>query len=589
MKRALLVLAILGSFSSPLLARQWTSRAGGFTVEAELLDVREGNAILKKADGSELSIPLNKLSLADLRYIDETLSAAESRLTGKAATAGEPAAAEGPAQPVDAALLSKLHYAWKPGQAFVYRATLAIDEGGFTRNLKGDITYKVNATTDDGLELKVTGGLVPGEDPSPNLVVLGRGPHARLHFSQGATPKDYEGTLVVDAQGQVVRIDGNRQLPALLGEQASLILEPLSASPKASWSAGGETGVSVVVTIHGLQRFFAHPPFDSKIQIYEGTDATEKVSYTVDSADAKLVTVAKHYELTTSSLVNGKPRIEATGNGKWKFDVQRGVPSSMDYTLRITTRERNSTEETPVRLSYRLLSEEEQARAAKEAEEAKQKEDEAQREKDRPLTSEEVAKLLPELKSSNRERVREAAKRLAEKSPATADPEIAAALESIVQSSDDVLLQVQSLKALKNWSRPESVPVVLKALNNRWPPARSAALEILIQYQPEKYTSAIVMLLSDMQTRGAAVKALKAIGPAAEEAVWPYAEKSDDADRSDDHLRAEACKLLGDIGTEKSIPLLEKLSHDSNGMLKRDATKALESIRLRQQLTPKQN
>lgn len=589
MKRVLLVLVILGSFSSPLLARQWTSRAGGFSVEAELLDVREGNAILKKADGSELSVPVNKLSLADVRYLEETLQAADSRLTGKAETRGEKAAAETPAQPVDPALLSKLHYAWKPGQSFVYRATLAIDEGGFTRNLKGDITYKVHATTDDGLELKVTGGVVPGEDSSPNLVVLGRGPHARLHISKGPAPKEYEGILVVDPQGQVVRIDGNRQLPALLGEQASLILEPLSASPKASWSAGGETGVSVVVTIHGLQRFFAHPPMDSKIQVFEGTDATEKVTYTVDSADEKLVTVAKHYELTTSSLINGKPRIEATGNGHWKFDVQRGVPSSMDYTLRITTRERNSTEETPVRLSYRLLSEDEQARAAKEAEEAKQKEDEAQREKERPLTSEEVAKLLPELKSSNRARVEEALKRLAEKEPATPNPEVAAALESLVQSSENPFQRMNAIKALKNWSRPESVPVVLKALSDQMPGVQSIALEILIQYNPEKYTSAIALLLPERQTRAAALKALKAIGPPAEAAAWPYFEKAEKGERPDDWLRSDLCKLLGDIGTEKSIPALEKLSNDSNWMVSGAAKKALESIRLRQQLTPKEN
>ena len=65
----LLVVVMVSLMVSPAAARTWTSRDGGFSVEAELLDVKDGNAVLKKADGTQFSVPLKKLSLGDLRPI----------------------------------------------------------------------------------------------------------------------------------------------------------------------------------------------------------------------------------------------------------------------------------------------------------------------------------------------------------------------------------------------------------------------------------------------------------------------------------------------------------------------------------------
>ncbi|MEZ6133648.1 MAG: SHD1 domain-containing protein [Pirellulaceae bacterium] len=63
--------------------RTWTSRAGGFSVEASLEDVVNGNVVLKKSDGATLSVPLEKLSLGDVRYIDTVMREAQSAVVGK--------------------------------------------------------------------------------------------------------------------------------------------------------------------------------------------------------------------------------------------------------------------------------------------------------------------------------------------------------------------------------------------------------------------------------------------------------------------------------------------------------------------------
>ena len=95
MKRTLLLVVVVVSLlASPAAARQWTSRAGGFSVEAELVDVKDGNVILKKTDGSQLTVPLNKLSLGDVRYIDDVLKSAEAGITGAKTESPAPAAPE---------------------------------------------------------------------------------------------------------------------------------------------------------------------------------------------------------------------------------------------------------------------------------------------------------------------------------------------------------------------------------------------------------------------------------------------------------------------------------------------------------------
>jgi hypothetical protein len=51
-------------------------------VEAELVDVRDGKVILKRTDGTQITVPLNQLSLGDVRYVQEVLAEAEAQAVG---------------------------------------------------------------------------------------------------------------------------------------------------------------------------------------------------------------------------------------------------------------------------------------------------------------------------------------------------------------------------------------------------------------------------------------------------------------------------------------------------------------------------
>jgi len=64
---------LLGSVSVEA-ARTWTSHDGKFTIQAEFLESSEGKVRLKKADGKEFVIPLEKLSAGNRQWVESQVS-----------------------------------------------------------------------------------------------------------------------------------------------------------------------------------------------------------------------------------------------------------------------------------------------------------------------------------------------------------------------------------------------------------------------------------------------------------------------------------------------------------------------------------
>jgi WD40 repeat protein len=80
-----LVLLLILSASLRAETRKWTARTGNFSVEAELIDVTGDKVVLKKADGMMVTVPLERLSLADVRHVQHVLrdaTAAVGALSG---------------------------------------------------------------------------------------------------------------------------------------------------------------------------------------------------------------------------------------------------------------------------------------------------------------------------------------------------------------------------------------------------------------------------------------------------------------------------------------------------------------------------
>jgi hypothetical protein len=583
MKRVCLLVSIaVALLPLDAAARQWTSRAGGFSVEAELVDVKDGNAVLKKTDGSQVSVALGTLSLGDVRYINEVLHSAEAGITGGKAESPAPVGGkthvdspppEAKLTPATAATLKKLHYGWKKGQTLVYRVRIIGERGNDTENRSGDVTYKVRSTQLDEIRLAMTSKLkyetiVHHMHHEDDVLLPGR--HVRFFSNADGTR---EAVIRIDPNGRLLESEGAAPLPYLLGDLAELIVEPLPATEQASWTITGDPGVAVVSLRYPYWR-------TSKAVFHEGVPAEEKTVYTVLGESGKQITIAKHYEMTSAATLAGKPRIEAAGDGRLKFDTERGVFASLDFDIQVTVRDSNKTEDTPLHISYRLLSEQDIAELAEDERKEKEEKEKKKQELTKPLTDKEIQTALDDLASDDAERIAASTKLLAEKKPQQPNTKVAKALESLMLHSENVGHRAAAAGALKNWGTEASVPSLLKALSDDWVGTRANAAEALCKYAPKNAVKPVAQLLASPHTRGSAAKCLKAIGPDAEDAVLAY------IGNGDAWTRSEVCQLLGAIGTRKSLPALKKAILDDNWMVNNHAREAVKAIEARESLEP---
>jgi len=227
-------------------------------------------------------------------------------------------------------------------------------------------------------------------------------------------------------------------------------------------------------------------------------------------------------------------------------------------------------------VTCRLLDakETEERLAAQKAEAAVAQAAAAKANEPKPLQASERAKLLRDLKAKDEWAVRNAADRLA-KAPASGDAEEFAAVLTPLLSDRNNWIRTSAAKALVNWATTNSAPALRTAVgdNDLW--LRKAAMEALARFPSPENAQAIAARLLELGDRGDAVKALETIGPVAEPAVLAYLK-----DR-DGWVRLEACKLLGRIGTAKSLPALEEFGANGQGFDKPETEKAIQAIRAR--------
>ncbi|WP_425396317.1 SHD1 domain-containing protein [Aeoliella sp.] len=77
---ALTIAAILQTAAVRAEMRTWTDITGKFSVEAELVEVKDGKAVLKKTSGENVAVPIEKLSKADQEFLQQSDQSNESEL-----------------------------------------------------------------------------------------------------------------------------------------------------------------------------------------------------------------------------------------------------------------------------------------------------------------------------------------------------------------------------------------------------------------------------------------------------------------------------------------------------------------------------
>ena len=71
------LVVVLSFASSTAAARQWKDGTGNFSIEAEFVDLVEGNVRLKKTDGEIITLPLKKLGRQEISFIRKHVATLE--------------------------------------------------------------------------------------------------------------------------------------------------------------------------------------------------------------------------------------------------------------------------------------------------------------------------------------------------------------------------------------------------------------------------------------------------------------------------------------------------------------------------------
>jgi S1-C subfamily serine protease len=194
-----------------------------------------------------------------------------------------------------------------------------------------------------------------------------------------------------------------------------------------------------------------------------------------------------------------------------------------------------------------------------------------------PLTDQDLDDILRVLASKDYPQMMGALGRLTAAKPVDAQrPRVLKALEPLPEIHE-WHIDINSTKALGIWGTKETVPLLVKLVPTDNVFVRHEAIRALGLLKDERAAGPVAQRLIPLQDRMVAGQTLKQIGPAAEKAVWPLLK------HNDLFVRHEACKVLGDIGTQQSLVLLGQAAGDQNGLVRMAAQNALRAVQQRKQ------
>jgi hypothetical protein len=441
--------------------------------------------------------------------------------------------------PVAAQNPPKLRYGYQKGQEYGYEVKITGELPDEEQTRDGVLTYSVVSAAEEQFVLKCTGNLAVHSKYKGSMPPFGpRG------FGWGFRPRirrvigpNMPGGITLSRTGTVIVEGWENHLPFLLGEEEVLVIEPLSNEPQANWNK--ETELRVV------ERSGRHILMTDETK----TGAKERLDYAVLEQKGDTVRISKKYTLQTAENA-GIRYIDMTGTGELEFDLKRGVITSLSMTYKILVNEKNVTLTIPVTLSCRMLTDAQMAERKKKLEAEAAAKAEADRPK--PFQPGECDKLLGDLQSGDKMRIKAAAQRLAKTIPDDKTVGVSAALAGAMKREADPWVAAELVKAAKVWPGPELEKPLIAATKSPQFFVRDAALESLGKLKTPAAAEAVAAQLArNWRVAGAA---LRAMGPVAEPVVLPYLSDNDF------WVRAEAYKILGEIGGKKSLEAMTKRS-----------------------------
>ena len=180
-----------------------------------------------------------------------------------------------------------------------------------------------------------------------------------------------------------------------------------------------------------------------------------------------------------------------------------------------------------------------------------------------------------DLHDDNHFTLKAALERLAKMKPTDQRAKVAEKLVPLTDN-ESTFIRRAAVTALGVWGSENDLPALIRAAVHKDTSTRSAALAVISRFRNAQTLEVVIQSFRERATRTDAGNALREMGPMAEAAVLTLLDDKDDV-----FLKRDAIELLADIGTEASVPALQKALasrnvHDTH--LMEPAKKALAAI-----------
>jgi hypothetical protein len=392
----------------------------------------------------------------------------------------------------------ELRYGGKNGQQFAYQIEVTVESGATSVKYQGVARYTIDGVAEDQLRLTYRGGLHETKvtKPEAGIAPFGPpgfgGPRRRLGpripsfpdpFSRPAFAGKTQTTnrIVMSPRGAVLAMEGDSQLPYLLGNVSLMPFNPLPEPGQKEWVI--DSGVSITEKAESSRRPFGPlGPFgalgqDDPMSVQAGRETTR---YVIQKQEANQVVVRKSYQLSTPKTEN-KPAFDLTGSGDWIFDTTQQLPLSLDFSQKLVIHQDNTDVTVPISIKIKLLTAEEiaklEAEAKRRLEEHQQQLAEQQRMREAPLTVEQKNSAIAGLQSEDPTQVLAALQTLRGRTPKDPDPEVVAAIRQLLDNRNKKI-QGDAQETLANWSPEYKERLELNKAYAGHMPVKSTALAL---------------------------------------------------------------------------------------------------------------
>lgn len=400
-----------------------------------------------------------------------------------------------------------------------------------------------------------------------------------------------DGQMRFDARGELLESEGETDLPYTVGCLPSLMIEPLDANGQNFWSEEGQVTLATETSPFGMHSRLFQPPrglgmppgFPGSQQVRE---AKFRRGYRIVERKGNLIIIEKTYAFRTLDDEDA-PYLSIEGKGRLTFDQQRGCVTAMDYKQTAKRNIDNVSVSIPMRVSFSQLSPKDfvaeqlplAIRQAKRDLQTQRTEQDAAGLSGEELIDDLLRRISRQMASGERSLTTEISQLGDVDVVPSRRSQVCKLLLQIV-ASDEFSGGFVAMQTLEKWADASCAPALLKLLESSDHLTSAGAARILGNLgEPSAAKPLANALAGGGIMAHDAAQALKKLGPAAEEAVIGL------LDNSDEHVRRQACEVLGEVGTARSVKALQAIVDAASGnqfsLESHNAERAIAEIRRR--------